>query len=279
MAWTLRSQIKDCNAFINTINTLRIQNIFTDFTVKVADAKIECHRVILGASSAYFYAMFTSQMSEVTSGECSMKNIDKNVMELLVRYMYTGDVSIHHTDIHEYLHAADFLGLSELLNLFDTGLIEKVTSSNCIELFQLALQYKLETLLTFTRGFILTNLSTLQNCILEELKLNELNYLSTHQRIIRTSKIKSQITASSKSYLSVDVTRNSSCDSEAMVFDSNTKDMFLDNSHHNGIGTANDTSLEKLKERSHEVVFEVSTIINSFHILYVFFILKYIYKI
>jgi len=58
------------------------------------DVELPVHRAVLAACSHYFYAMFTSELSESRSDRVTLKQIDSQALELLVSYMYTSEIRI-----------------------------------------------------------------------------------------------------------------------------------------------------------------------------------------
>ena len=65
-----------------------------DVVLVVGNKRIAAHRVLLSAASDYFAAMFTSDVTEATQEEVKIRDVDPEAMEMLVHYMYTGNVQI-----------------------------------------------------------------------------------------------------------------------------------------------------------------------------------------
>ena len=63
---------------------------FADITIKCGGKSYKCHKNILASRSPVFYAMFKSDMKETKTGSVAIKNMTPNVLESLLRYIYTG---------------------------------------------------------------------------------------------------------------------------------------------------------------------------------------------
>ena len=161
MDWSISYENPDNSTILDHLNALRLDNILIDFTVETPGGRISCHKVVLAASSKYFNAMFQSQMKESASGVCILPDFSYKILEGLINYMYTNKLTVEKVDIYDYVCAADFLGLVEVMKSFDNQLIERVDLSSCVALYQLATVYGMGMLKHYSRSFILENMSVL----------------------------------------------------------------------------------------------------------------------
>lgn len=74
------------------------KGMLTDVTISVQGRPIRAHAAILAAGSPVFAAMFTNGMRESTRREVEISDQDVDVMQALVRFMYTGEV---HSEVLE----------------------------------------------------------------------------------------------------------------------------------------------------------------------------------
>lgn len=63
------------------------------------ECDISAHRLVLAASSSYFYAMFTNDLHESTSNKVEIKNVDSQTMQNLVNYAYTSQIEIRKDNV------------------------------------------------------------------------------------------------------------------------------------------------------------------------------------
>lgn len=71
------------------LNYLREQNLFCDLTLIVANTRINCHKVVLAASSPVFSAI----VQKINTTEIVLTKVDENAMLEIVRFIYNGQVS------------------------------------------------------------------------------------------------------------------------------------------------------------------------------------------
>eukprot|EP00116_Pleurobrachia_bachei_P009737 sb/3469999/ len=89
--------------------------------------KFPCHKVILAARSEYFSNMFLSGMTECSKEEVQIKGIKPEIMQLLIEFSYSGQVTIDVCNVHDLVLAADllsFITLRLVISLYDLPLGE-----------------------------------------------------------------------------------------------------------------------------------------------------------
>ncbi|KAK1596895.1 BTB/POZ protein [Colletotrichum navitas] len=65
--------------------------LFSDFTIICQSTEIRVHKIILGAQSGYFAALFKRNMKEAQEGVVTFDDIDPEVMKHLVEFFYNED--------------------------------------------------------------------------------------------------------------------------------------------------------------------------------------------
>ena len=98
----------------STFQQLRLNDEITDFTIVSEKQSFSCHRVILAGSSPVLEAMLMSGMIEASERKASINIIPPAVMQLILDYIYTGEVVIPHEHLQKTIEAADYLQLLEL---------------------------------------------------------------------------------------------------------------------------------------------------------------------
>ena len=89
----------------------------TDFTLKTNTKSFRIHKLIFGARSRVFQAMFQSNTAEALAGEATIKDLDENTMEEMIHFVYTGVLSGKQLDKPSLLYAAKKYQLDSLQDL------------------------------------------------------------------------------------------------------------------------------------------------------------------
>ena len=83
-----------CAKAFQTMNSLRLQNILCDVIIKTGSVEFPAHKVVLASCSAYFYAMFTGELSESKQMNVTMKDVDPVALEMLLEFAYTAEIQV-----------------------------------------------------------------------------------------------------------------------------------------------------------------------------------------
>ena len=78
------------------LNALRRQKTFCDVTVAVKGKEFKAHKVVLAAASPFFLSLWESHMLESNEQliEIKLEEATASVMEEVLQYIYTGNVSV-----------------------------------------------------------------------------------------------------------------------------------------------------------------------------------------
>ena len=74
------------------LNSLLVSKEHSDVTLIVGEKQFAAHKAILAARSPVFSAMFSSELKECREGRAEITDIDCEVFEHLLKYIYTGEV-------------------------------------------------------------------------------------------------------------------------------------------------------------------------------------------
>ena len=121
-----------------TFQQLRLDDEITDFTIVSGKQSFNCHRVILAGSSPVLQAMVRSGMTEASENKANIDNIPQLVMQLLLDYVYTGEVVIPHGHLQKTIEAADYLQLLELKEICLSDANTALKPSNIVSWYKLA---------------------------------------------------------------------------------------------------------------------------------------------
>jgi speckle-type POZ protein len=108
----------------------------SDVNFNIGGREFPAHKLILAARSEVFDAMFKHQMKENSTNQIKIEDIDPEVFQELLRFIYTGRVSTATMEAMAVglFVAADKYLLSGLKNECENYLIHDMSPDNCIEL-------------------------------------------------------------------------------------------------------------------------------------------------
>ncbi|ESO97074.1 hypothetical protein LOTGIDRAFT_63855, partial [Lottia gigantea] len=129
----------------------------TDVTLQSPDSQLCCHRNVLAACSPYFRAMFTMKLRETVEQTVELHDIGPGILPNIVRFIYTGQVSINHSNIQSLLIAANMLQLDSLSKLCIDYASSKLDIENCVDVYNLADFVNLSDLKALSKKFIYEN--------------------------------------------------------------------------------------------------------------------------
>lgn len=126
--------------FFYVFRNLYENKVFTDFTIVCSDGKkIETHRCILAANSPVLNAMLQTQMMESITNRMKIDDITGEVMEEILKFMYTQDNSllspVHLRDIY---YGAEKYQITKLKEKCISYIVEFMNVNNVLHYFMLA---------------------------------------------------------------------------------------------------------------------------------------------
>ncbi|ESO84084.1 hypothetical protein LOTGIDRAFT_93877, partial [Lottia gigantea] len=111
----------------------------TDVRIYVEDRLFACHRVVLASMSAYFDAMFTSDMKETREGVVYLKNMKAHVFDMILKYIYKGETSEMFPEFAvDVLYASSLLQIVSLQELCEKYFSDNLTLNSCLEIWRLS---------------------------------------------------------------------------------------------------------------------------------------------
>ena len=107
---------------------------FSDVNFNVGGHEFLAHKVILAARSKYFAAMFRHPTKENSTNQVNIEDIDPEVFDQLLRFIYTGCVPLDklETMAAELFIAADKYLMDELKMKCENYLLSQMSPDNCI---------------------------------------------------------------------------------------------------------------------------------------------------
>ena len=167
----------------NQFQQLRLDDEMTDFTSCSGKQTFNCHKVIIAGNSPVLQAMVRSGMTEASNNQADIDTIPPAVMQLVLDYMYKGEVVIPHENLQQTIEAADYLQLMELKEICLDDAAPALKPSNIVSWSKLADRLDIEELKAKCVEVMSSSLSEVSRFKeFQELSFNEVNsFISSAQ--------------------------------------------------------------------------------------------------
>ncbi|XP_065217205.1 uncharacterized protein LOC135843302 isoform X2 [Planococcus citri] len=104
------------NGVFETMNDYRKQNLFCDVTFDINGTLFPCHRLVLTIMSPYFRTMFNGNFKEASSKIVPLQDIDAEIMEIILRAIYTARIHLLPKNVYFTLKASHLFQLDAISN-------------------------------------------------------------------------------------------------------------------------------------------------------------------
>ncbi|XP_065561489.1 actin-binding protein IPP-like [Artemia franciscana] len=142
---------------LNKLFKLWKHSSFCDVTVVVEGTYFKTHKLLLAASSSYFHAMFLSDLVEKQLDVINLQSITSDIFQMLLDFVYTGEISVTRANVQELIVAADMLGLDEVVVCCTDFLIEEFHPANCLGIYRFAEDHNFKILSEAAFNFVCQN--------------------------------------------------------------------------------------------------------------------------
>ena len=105
-----------------------------DVTFVVGEKEFQAHKFILAARSPVFVAMFQHDMKEIALNRVNIVDIEPDIFQALLRFIYTDQVDLTIETSKDLLAAANRYFLDLLKATCESFLIKELTAENCSEM-------------------------------------------------------------------------------------------------------------------------------------------------
>ncbi|XP_078352354.1 kelch-like protein 11 [Oculina patagonica] len=148
---------------IERLDIHRTNQSFCDVTVAVKDEEFNAHKVVLAAASPFIRSLLASDMRESKEQliKIELEEATASVMEAVLQYVYTGNVSVTEESAHNLIATGDYLLLPGLKTMAFNFLKENMTVENCIFNYYFAEKYRCVELGEKAREVINLNFSVI----------------------------------------------------------------------------------------------------------------------
>nr|XP_019945366.1 PREDICTED: kelch-like protein 41 [Paralichthys olivaceus] len=138
------------------------ENKLIDCILKVGDRSIPCHRLILAACSPYFRELyFAEDGKDLKKSEVVLENVDPNVMEVIVNYMYSADIDINENNVQDILVVANRFQIPSVFTVCVNFLQKHLSKKNCLAIYRLGLMLNCARLALAARDHIADRFETI----------------------------------------------------------------------------------------------------------------------
>ena len=117
---------------------LLLDESIKDVELVLGEKRFPAHKVILAANSPVFHRMFSHQMKESLSKEVEIKEVDPEVFEQLLKYMYTKKVGKFKEFAGELLIVANRYEMEDFKLICERVLMKNVNLENVVEFLMVA---------------------------------------------------------------------------------------------------------------------------------------------
>lgn len=129
MKFTVIRQIKEA---VENQNCMRRDNRLCDVVLVSGNKRFPCHKVILASASPYFNGMFTRGMLECCRKEVNIKEIEPDILSIIIDFIYTAEIQITEECVCQLMTAATMLQMPHIIEACTTFLEYQLDPSNCI---------------------------------------------------------------------------------------------------------------------------------------------------
>ena len=140
---TFTGQRKSTSCLLQYANNNRKQGRFNDVTIQSNDTRIPANQMVLCCYCSFFDQIFESKTNnQVKDSIVHIPDVDRKLLELLIQYIYTGQICIDSDNVLDILATAHHLELDEVKEFCFEFLENCMTPDNCIIILITAKQYK-----------------------------------------------------------------------------------------------------------------------------------------
>ena len=150
-----------CLQLTDRLEILRKNERFCDVIVEVKGKEFKAHKAVLAAASPFFLALLESNMRESNEHliKVELEEATASIMENVLKYVYTGNVSVTEESAHNLIATADYLLLPGLKSLGCDFLKGILATENCVFNYYFAERYQCMNLMEECRELIKSNFS------------------------------------------------------------------------------------------------------------------------
>ncbi|XP_037898725.1 kelch-like protein diablo [Glossina fuscipes] len=145
------------NAFLDSLNKMRINRENCDFALEVEGETIYAHRLALAIASSYFAAMFQNDTKEKATGLVKFEDNDVTAVKTIVEYIYSGELLLTEENVQSICTTSDYLQIEWVKSECVEFLKRNLNATNCLQLRTIADKPPFKELYECSHNYILEN--------------------------------------------------------------------------------------------------------------------------
>lgn len=126
---------------LDRMQQMREEQKLCDVVLEVGGEEILAHRLVLAASSQYFFSMFGGSMRESRQERVALKEVDPTAMRLLVEFAYTCKLEITTQNVQSVMMAASIYAFPAVFEATARFMEGQLHPSNCLGIRTFAKTY------------------------------------------------------------------------------------------------------------------------------------------
>ncbi|CAO1432536.1 unnamed protein product [Diamesa tonsa] len=138
---TIKTHRNFFSKLLDDFGKLMLDSTHSDFTIFVQSKEFKVHKSVLSARSPVFKIMFLSKMKEAAEKKVEIIDVDPDVFEQLLTFIYSGEIA----DLDDYAMdlfvAADKYGIKDLRNVCENHIFQNISNDNAMAVYKLATLY------------------------------------------------------------------------------------------------------------------------------------------
>ena len=148
------NDIVRCLPISSTIINFLTNQTLADVTLQCQGKKFKAHKVILAAASPVFGAMFKEGTKEHEENIVIIEDIESDVFELFLRYLYSGEVNQLDEKHLDLFAAADKYDVQPLREICIRHMSTNISVDNAVDILALAERHSIEPIKSFALELI-----------------------------------------------------------------------------------------------------------------------------
>ena len=170
-----------CTKLADEITKLRGEKALMDFKIHVKDDEFPCAKFVMAAHSPMLRAMLMSDMAEVAKHEIRLDHINKDIIQIILAYMYSEDITFHKDQLMDLISAADYLQMAKLKEMCLSEVPDILDPGNVISWWKEAAKMSYDTIKEKCEGLMAASIKKIsrQNDFLN-LDLNEIQHYASN---------------------------------------------------------------------------------------------------